>query len=218
MDYPRGDTENLNSRTTEAVKAAQGPVHLREFGGEPGKAVVQLYFQSHPSGLQYPDLLVQKIAEEILKVRLRQRLRDENAGVYSVGANISSTNVPEGTLRTRISFSCDVQRYGFLTGQVYEVLDQLRNQPASFGRIMENIKLQLANAYVTESQRNTFWTSELRNHLYQEYTNWSYLTDFQRMLGAITPGDVMRFMDRHLGTALHIEAVLLPESTQLTRK
>lgn len=189
--------------------------HLRAFGGEPGKAVVQLYFQSATNGLDYPDLLVQKVAEEILKVRLRQRLRDESSGVYTVGTTLSSTNVPRKILRTHIHFSCESERYGFLIGEVYAVLDEMRNDVGIYA-ILENAKRHLRNSYLSESQRNTFWTSELRNHIYQGYTHWRYLTDFDAMLENIRVEDIGRFIGEHLDHSLQIEAVHLPDPDSQT--
>lgn len=206
---PDGNREvNKSDRSKDDVKEESIP--LRGFGGEEGKAMVQLYLQSEEQTLQYPDLLVQKALEEVLKVRLRQKLRDENSGVYSVGVSVSSANVPDALIRTRISFSCDIDRYPFLIGQVHEVFKQMMTDPAHIAPILTNVKLQMANAYQKESQRNTFWTSELRNHLYQGYSNWLYITNFDEILGQIDHHTVAEFLKEHMQSSMQIEAVLLP--------
>lgn len=205
---PRVPAGTFLAAVGQAAEAAVSKVTMH--GGDGGKAVVQLIFQSEGQRMDYPGLLIQRLTEEVLKVRLRQYLREGESGVYSVSVQLSATNKPDPLVRARVGFTCDPERRDQLIALVYQAMEELSAQPSMSADLLANAKLQLTKAYEREVRTNTFWSSELRNHLYQGYENWAYLENFGNLIQAVGVQDLKAYMDHYLLSGKRIEAVLLP--------
>lgn len=199
---------------TEQQKPSYDKVEDRKilmYAGQADKATINLFFQTQDFNYNYPNIMINEIAENIIKIKLRKNLREENSGVYGVGVGISATSEPTNLIRTRISFTCEPSRKDFLVDQVYIELNKIANDDHYFSEELGNVKKQMLQTYEKQYDKDTFWSAEIRNHIYFGFPNWNYFTAYQSMLDSISAEQIRVFVKNKIIKAKNIEAVLMPE-------
>lgn len=182
------------------------------YAGAAPKSTVNLFHQSNSVNYDYPDILVQTMLQEVLKVKLRLNLREENSGVYGVGVSVSSTSIPAPLIRARISFSCAPESADFLIKQAQIEVKKIADNPAYFASDLTNIKVQQLDGYKKQVDKNLFWSSALRNQFYFGFKDYSYFNDFENMINKITPAMIADYAKKYLIDTPGIKAVLMPEN------
>ena len=180
------------------------------YAGEAPKATVNLFLQSDDVKHDYPEILKQELLQEVMKVKLRQNLREENSGVYGVGVSISSSSLPSPLLRIRINFTCDPQNVDFLMNETEKELDRIAKDPDYFTTELENIKKQLFLSYQKQETKNTFWSSNLRNHIYYDFRSFDFFTNYETMLNAISAESISEYASYYFKESKQIKAILKP--------
>lgn len=184
------------------------------YAGSAPKTTVNLFYQSNNVKYAYPDIIIQTLLQEVLKVKLRLNLREENSGVYGVGVSVSSTNIPSPLIRSRISFTAAPESADFLIKQAEAEIRKVATDPNYFVSDLVNIKLQQIESYKKQKDKNLFWSSALRNQFYYGFADYKYFTDYENMVNAITPAQVSAFAQKYLIETPGIKAVLMPEKSK----
>ncbi|HAF36793.1 MULTISPECIES: M16 family metallopeptidase [Sphingobacterium] len=183
-----------------------------QYAGQAEKATVNLFYQTTSTHYDYPEILKNELLENVLKVKLRKNLREEQSGVYGVGVSVSATSEPTDLMRTRINFTCEPSRAEFLIGQVQIELDKIIKDPSYFVEELNNAKVQMHQVYDKQFGKDTFWSAELRNHIYYGFGTWSFFTSYKQMLDQIKAADIADYAKQKLNKAYKVKAVLLPEN------
>ncbi|MFD2554250.1 M16 family metallopeptidase [Sphingobacterium tabacisoli] len=191
---------------------------IRMTAGDTDKATVNMIYQNTAIEHDYPQILVYELLQEILKVKLRENLREKHSGVYGVSVNTSSTAIPSALFRTRIAFTCAPLRSQFLMQQVDQEIQHIASNPAYFAQELENIKRQLILTYDKQKDKETFWSAELRNHLYNGYKDWSYFTQYSEMLEKITADTISTAVQSLILQGKTVRAILSPAIQTETKK
>lgn len=182
------------------------------YAGAAPKSTVNIFHQSNELNYDYPEILVQTLLQEVLKVKLRLNLREENSGVYGVGVSVSSTSIPAPLIRARISFSCAPESAEFLIKQAQSEVKKIAENPAYFASDLANIKVQQIDGYKKQADKNLFWSSALRNQFYFGFKDYSYFNDFENMINKISPAMVADYARKYMIDTPGIKAVLMPEN------
>lgn len=181
------------------------------YAGKAPKSTVNLFYQSNKVNYDYPEILVQTLLQEVLKVKLRLNLREENSGVYGVGVSISSTSIPSPLIRSRISFSCAPESAEFLIKQAQIEVKKVADDPNYFISDLTNIKVQQLDSYKKQAGKNLFWSSSLRNQFYFGFKDYRFFNDYENMINQITPAMISAYAKKYLIETPGIKAVLMPE-------
>lgn len=206
----------LPSAAYQNKYAYNGPVgntkteDILMYAGEAPKSTVNLFYQSNKVNYDYPEILIQNLLQEVLKVKLRLNLREENSGVYGVGVDISATNKPAPLIRSRITFTCAPESATFLIKQAQLEIDKVAADPNYFTAELDNIKTQVINAYKKQADKNLFWSAALRNHFYYGFKDYSYFNNYEGMVNAITPAMISQCAQKYIKEIPVIKAVLMP--------
>mgnify|MGYP003574926812 FL=1 len=179
--------------------------------GETDRATVNIIFQNNNVVNDYPEIIKYEIIQEILKVKLRENLREKNSGVYGVSVNVSATSIPSTLLRARIGFTCAPEKREFLVKQANSEIDLIAKNPAYIEKELENIKKQLIVTYEKQKNKETFWSAELRNHIYYRFKDWSLFTKYPDMVNKIQSKDISQAIKKLLLQGTKVTAVLAPE-------
>jgi zinc protease len=182
------------------------------YAGAAPKSTVNIFHQSNEVNYDYPEILVQTLLQEVLKVKLRLNLREENSGVYGVGVSVSSTSIPSPLIRARISFSCAPESAEFLIKQAQSEVKKIAESPTYFASDLTNIKIQQIDGYKKQASKNLFWSSALRNQFYFGFKDYSYFNDFENMINKISPAMVADYARKYMINTPGIKAVLMPEN------
>ena len=186
---------------------------LIHYTGDSPKASVSLTFQQDSLLGEFNSLtLKSNIMKAMLRTCLLNRLREEMGKVYSVSVASSAGLYPSFLSRTMIGFVCLPEDVDSLVNATQEELQRLYEHPESFENVLTDVKNNLLRDFELDKQKNSFWTSWIRNSIFNQQEDWKYLTDYPQTVNSITAKEISSFAKYLLGTAPMIKAVLYPKS------
>ena len=100
------------------------------------------------------------VMTSVLETRLREVLREELGGTYSVSVGSSFSWRPAGQYRLSISFGSDPERADELLAAVYEEIDRLKSSPPDEAEVNDVLEAQ-RRAWETNQESNSWWLSVL---------------------------------------------------------
>ncbi|RXK85411.1 M16 family metallopeptidase [Filimonas effusa] len=190
------------------VKPPSGIISRKVVRGKEAKASV---FLSFPGEFEYsPSANIQlKALAGVLNMKLMERLREEEGGVYTVQANAATQELPSGEYNLSIRFICHPDNAEALIASTNKEIEKLKTQ----GIDKETVEKYLAgeNKSLERAEKeNGFWLSYLtvasqRN----EKVGVKYL--YER-LKEVTPENIKRTANQFLNNSNHVRIVLLPET------
>ncbi|HEV2355253.1 MAG TPA: insulinase family protein [Puia sp.] len=177
-------------------------------GSEPKSTVVMVFsgpFDYNPLNEVKMDAL-----KETLEIRLLQRLREEESGVYSPGVFDNTTKYPQPRFSFIIQFGCSPQNAPRL---IASALDEVGKLKAS-GPSQENVdKWRAEDKTATETQlkTNSFWLGYLTDQL-QNNDDLDEVNGHNALLDKVTPEALQRMASEYLSGKNYIQVVLMPEN------
>lgn len=181
--------------------------------GDADRTIVSLIFQ-------HTDLqdrkkvydLKSNIASGVVRMKLLSELREKMGMVYSVGVSGGARKYPAELARNTISFTCNTGNYLVLIDKTKTILQEMIENPHSYDTEIENIKLSLVNDMAANVQKDSYWSSFIRNSTFEEDEEWNYVSNFRNMVDNITNEDISKFLSQYYNINNMIEAVLLPKN------
>jgi zinc protease len=128
-------------------------------GQEPRSQTAIMFFSN--TGLDELETHRLRAATSILQSRLRDVLREELGGTYSVGVGYSDTSPQAGYGTTTVQFGSSPENADRLTNVVMEELDKLRKDGPSDSDV-QVVKETEKRDLETSSQQNGYWLNSLQ--------------------------------------------------------
>lgn len=185
---------------------------LTRAAGDSERGVVSLIFQyddipddTQRFGLQ-GDLM-----SGVLRTKLLAELREKMGMVYSVSVSAGSRKYPAELARNTISFATNPDNCRLLIDQVRTILNGMATNPESFASELENVKLSLINDMAVNVQRDTYWSSFIRNSAFNEEEKWDYVSTFPDLVRSISAQELAAYLKEYYSENSMIEAILLPK-------
>jgi zinc protease len=188
-------TLNIKSRTTYSGIEPKANVTIEYLGN---------YDYNRENNIQFQAL------SEVLKIRLMERLRQQESGIYSTNVYYNLYTVPTGRFTFSINFVCAPDNVEKLSNATLDEINKIK----SSGPDVVNIeKYKAANNRVMEIQlkTNAFWL----NYLYQQYLNKGDVSDvlnYQDMENKVSPESLKTLANTYLSTGNYERRVVLPEA------
>ena len=151
-------------------------------------------------------------AIDVLRIRLREVLREEMGGTYGVGVGLSTTRYPEQRYSIRISFGCAPDSVEQLTRAVFAQIDSLKQ----FGASETNIeKVQEADRRAREAalKENGFWRRTLSSSYWlgQDPVN---VLKYDDLVNGLTSENIRDAARKHFDMENYARFVLYPEKME----
>jgi len=145
----------------------------------------------------------------ILQTRLRETLREDLGGTYSVSVGSSYTAFPDSAYQLTIRFGSDPERVEELKAAVFEEIELLKAEgPTELD--VEKAAEGARRSHETNLESNGWWANQLRISLEVGAEDVSHLLDFSRY-DAITRENVQEDANRWLTLENLVVVTLLPE-------
>ncbi len=161
------------------------------------------------------------VMTSVLETRLREVLREELGGTYSVSVGSSFSWRPAGQYRLSISFGSDPERADELLAAVYEEIDRLKISPPDEAEVNDVLEAQ-RRAWETNQESNSWWLSVLdgRYRYLLDQSEGRYpsgdvlletLPTYGADLDALTPPRIQELARRYFDQDNRVRVTLLPE-------
>lgn len=188
-------------------------VVLERFDGESPRAIVNLVFQQNEfrGGLRFENLK-NDMLKSVIRTKLLKALREEMGMVYSVSVSASSAIEPMPLSRQTIGFTTAPENVEALIERTYKEIKELVDNPASFESELIDIKMNLIKEMNLDVQKNLFWSSFIRNSIFNGETDWSYISDYEKIVNGISVEEIASFIEcKMFKDRLMVNAVLYPK-------
>jgi zinc protease len=176
-------------------------------GQEPRSQTVITFFAD--TGLEELETHRLQAATEVLEMRLRDILREQLGGTYSVGVSYSNTSPQPGYGVTSVQFGSAPENVASLTTAVMTEIDRLRREGPSAEDIRA-VKEAEKNDLQTAMRQNGYWLNSLQSmHLLGR--------DPKRILqrteraDSLTQENVHAALRKYFPNDRHTEVTLMPE-------
>jgi zinc protease len=148
---------------------------------------------------------------EILTIKLIEKLREDEAGVYGVGARGSMNKVPYGSYNFTISFPCGPENVTKLKDATLAEVQQIIDNGPDEKDVAKIKEAQLIE-YKENLKKNKYWISGLKNADFNQ-TNKLKIVGATKDIDAINGEDIQAIAKKYLSKG-HILAVLYPEDKE----
>jgi zinc protease len=141
------------------IRVAEGTVEREVAMGMEEKAQVQLVL-SGPFVQSVEERLRLQVMVEVLRNRLRDRVREQLGGTYGVSVSASTSHWPQPSYRLGVSFGSDPQRIDELIAVVFDEMDRMTRELVA-SEELEKVRETERRNRETALQQNGFWLGSL---------------------------------------------------------
>ena len=203
-------TDNVEHWKDLRIEPPSGVVNRTVHRGIEPKSLVRLYFTGPFTWTRENRFAISSLAE-VLRIKLREALREEKGGTYGVGVSAAPSRIPQQRYRLVISFGCAPERVEELTHAVFQQIDSLQRFGPDSSYIAKVRETDLREREVSLKQ-NGFWLTALQFCRVNEINPEQILT-YADLIRSITPEIVRDAANSYLDTGHYARFVLLPENS-----
>ncbi|HZY37573.1 MAG TPA: insulinase family protein [Mucilaginibacter sp.] len=177
-------------------------------GSEPQSTVLLVYsgrFDYSPENKIRLDAL-----KETLEIRLLQRLREDESGVYSPGVFVNTGKYPQARYSFIIQFGCAPQNVDKLIASTMDEISKLKVN----GPLQQNLdkwRAETKSSREPQLKTNGFWLNYLNGQL-QNDEDLGQVNFYNQLLDDLSVADEKNAANKYLSGDNYIRLVLLPET------
>lgn len=206
-----GSLPSINRKETPrdlGIRIPSGRIKKIVYKGKENKSFVQLVFSGdYKYGVK--ENLDMDALEEILKLRLTERLRENEGGVYSPGVSVNYGQFPVPKYNVSIYFECAPGNVDKLIAATLEEIKILQTKGGDLKDINKFISEEKRSRQ-TKLKTNNFWLSYLTTQ-YEHKSNLNEVFKYDENLERVKPQDVKNTAIKYLTTQNFIQLILMPE-------
>jgi len=147
---------------------------------------------------------------EVLSIKLREQLREELGGTYSVAVNASPSRVPRPEYALTIGFGSAPDRADQLAQAVFAQIDSLKANGASAADVAKVKEAQIRSRQ-TSLKQNGYWLSQLAAYDQNGEDPAGILT-YESLVAKLTPAAVRDAARKYLNEENYVRVTLYPEA------
>ena len=222
-NFALAEIEPLVCRYLGSLPSAGREESWRDVGIEPPQGLVERYVYK---GLEaksqtrmvftgdfewnYTNFFTIHAAADILQLRLREVLREDLGGTYSVAVNAGTTHFPRQTYSMSVSFSCDPDRAEELAEVVLAEIDTLQARgPEALS--LRKVQEMRRRRHELRLRENGYWLGLLDMAHFNQIDPRLAL-EYRNYVDALNATAVQRALQRYCKRENYVRVVLLPEN------
>jgi zinc protease len=187
---------------------AKGQVKITVNKGLEEKATVRVTFHGEAEWTPEQRFALQSTVD-ILKIRLREVLREDKGGVYGVGVYGGLSRWPSGYFSNNISFGCEPGKVDELIAAALAEIEKLKIEGPSDDNLGK-IKEAHLRSYEKGLKENSFWVGNLINSI-QNDLDPSRILSYPERVEALSKETIQNAAKKYFDQTNLFTAILLPE-------
>jgi zinc protease len=144
----------------------------------------------------------------ILSIKCRESMREDQGGVYGVSVSGSTSRFPRTRYAIQSSWGCSPENIEKLSGTLLAEMDTMKTKGPSetdLGKVKET----LIRERETKIRENSYWLSALQSH-YLLGDKLLTLDQYKAWINSFKPADIKAVADKYLNTRSYVEVALTP--------
>lgn len=200
---------NRNEKAVDlGIKVPAGAITKKVYKGQEPKATVRLMFSGDYTYNQTNNNQLDALAE-VLNIKLIERLREDEGGVYGVNAGASYSKFPVNRYSFTISFGCAPENVDKLISSTLDEINKIKTNGATNVDIQKFVAEETRTTE-TQLKTNQFWLGNIVGSAQNEEDPKEVLT-YVESLKAITPEALKSASKTYLNEQNFIKFILLPQ-------
>lgn len=155
---PRLDRQERSRDVGDEPKRGRLEVEVKK--GLEAKSAVRLYFNGDAQW-SMEERFALRAAVDVLRIRLRELLREDKGGVYGVGVSGELGRLPKPTYSCSVSFTCSPANVADLTQATLDEIQRLQKDGPSNDNL-DKIRESLLRTYEKGLKEDGFWLGSLQ--------------------------------------------------------
>ena len=203
-------TEKTEKFKDLEIRAPKGQISKTVYKGLDPKSSVQLIYSGDITWSPETATQLDALAE-VLEIKLIEKLREEESGVYGVGASAAYAKYPVPRYTFRINFGCAPENVEKLIAKTQELINDLKQKGALPADIAK-FKAETRRETEVQLKDNQFWLGYLQNQYYTGDAPDEVLHENEQ-LNKVTVESTKEAANTYFGSN-YIRLVLMPEKKQ----
>ena len=175
--------------------------------GKDEKSMVRITYNGPTEYNEREDHLLKSLGE-VLSIKLIEKLREEEGGVYGAGANGNINKIPYGWYTFNISFPCGPENVEKLKNAALAEVDKLIKEGPT-QKDLDKVKEAQILDHKEDMKENRFWLSTLKNADYQDM-DATKMFGFEKLVNSMTTKELQDVAKKYL-TSGYIVGIQMPE-------
>lgn len=146
---------------------------------------------------------------EVLKIKLREILREDKGGTYGVSVNGASMKYPEQMYNITISFGCAPEHVEDLVKTTFDELNSLKNYKVSDVYI-NKVKETQKREFEVNTKENKFWLNNLQAYYFYNI-DISLLMKYPERVEKFNSETVQKVAQKYFDDNNYVKVVLYPK-------
>jgi len=155
------------------------------------------------------------ILMNILAIKCRESMREDQGGVYGVSVNGNTSKLPRPKYTIQSMWGCNPENITKLSQTVLNEMNKIKNEgptEVDLGKVKET----LIRDRETRIKENSFWISSLQNH-YLFGDKLLSLDEFKTFINSFTGKDIQSIAKKYINTESYVEVALTPKPKEETK-
>ena len=183
-------------------------------GTEPKSIVYMNYYNKF--SYTFDEIMNIDLLCKVLTTRLLDTIREDESGVYSIGAYPGFTKYPVPEYQVNISFGCAPKNAKKIISGVEEQVKKLVTEGPTSDEVATAVKKKLRERE-TSKETNRYWLNKLVSVDYQGM-DLKYYYEFEPFLNKVSPESLKAAANKFLAKNNQIRVVLMPEKVEKAEK
>jgi len=190
------------------IYPAPGQITKTVYKGIDDKATVQLIFNGAYDYNEANNIQLDAL-EEVMNIKLTERLREQESGVYSPGVRATYSKLPTGRYSVSIYFTCSPANVDKLIAATMDEISKLKLSGALPADI-QKFAAEEARSTQVQLKENIFWAGYL-SAAAQNNLDPDAILKHVSMLDQVTVQSTKETASKYLNTSNLIKLILMPE-------
>jgi zinc protease len=144
----------------------------------------------------------------VLAIKCRESMREDQGGVYGVSVNGSTSKLPKPMYSIQSTWGCSPENITKLSQTVLSEMSKIKKEgPTEVD--LNKVKETLIRERETRVKENGFWLSALQNHfLFGD--KLLTLDEYKTFIDSYSVADIKAIADKYLNTSSYVQVALTP--------
>lgn len=201
-------TTNKETFKDLGLEPLKGDITKKVYKGIEDKASVSLVYHGNYNYSDKENLQLDAL-KSVLDIKIIERLREKESGVYSPRVNLSYNNEPKDNYSIRISFSCAPANVDKLIAATLDEVNKLKQEGASSDDI-QKFKAEETRQLELQLRENGFWLGYLQD-AYDSNKNPESILSYLNSLSEVSQASTKLSANKYFNQKNFIRLILLPE-------
>jgi len=147
--------------------------------------------------------------KDILNIRLRENIREDQSGTYGISAWVTQKKYPKESYSLNIYFGCAPENVDKLVAAVFDEINKLKTEgPSEIN--LNKVKETALRTREVNVRENRYWLNTINSYYYNKQ-NFSDYPKYEDIVKSFNQKDAMEYAKKYINTNHYIQIVLMPE-------